>query len=68
MKSPDQDDAKLAAKIGDAVKAYDAADAVKKEKAIIAGRLLVEAQKRHHGKKAFENFLELAGGIWHPPR
>jgi hypothetical protein len=63
MKSPDQDDAKLAAKIGDALKAYDAADTVKNEKAVIAGRLLVEAQKRHPGKKAFEHFLELAGGI-----
>jgi hypothetical protein len=60
---PDQDDATLATKIGDAVKAYDAADAVKKEKAIIAGRLLVEAQKRHPSDKAFEKFLLLAGGI-----
>jgi hypothetical protein len=63
MKSVDQDDAKLAAKIGDAVKAYDDADTVKKEKAIIAGHLLAEAQKRHPSDKAFENFLELAGGI-----
>jgi hypothetical protein len=63
MKSPDQDDAKLAAKIGDAVKAYDAADATKKEKAVILGRLLIEARKRHPSTNAFENFLEMAGGI-----
>jgi hypothetical protein len=62
-KAHGEDDAKLAAEIGDAVKAYEAADTVKKEKAVIAGRLLAEAQKRHPGKKAFENFLELAGGI-----
>lgn len=61
--SADQDDAKLAAKIGEAIKAYDAADAVKKEKAVIAGLLLAEAQKQHPGKKAFEAFLKLAGGI-----
>lgn len=56
-------DAKLAAEIGDAVKAYDAADATRKEKAVIAGQLLAEARKRHPSKKAFENFLELAGGV-----
>jgi len=63
MDQPDQDDAKLAAKIVDAVKAYDAADAVKKERAIIAGKLLAEAQKRHPTDKAFEKFLQMAGGI-----
>jgi len=56
-------DARLAAEIGDAVKAYDAADATRKEKAVIAGQLLVEARKRHPSKKAFEQFLELAGGV-----
>jgi hypothetical protein len=56
-------DAKLAAEIGDAVKAYDAADATRKEKAIIAGRLLVEARERHPSKMDFEIFLELAGGV-----
>jgi hypothetical protein len=56
-------DAKLAAEIGDAVKAYDAADATRKEKAVIAGGLLVEARKRHPSKTAFEKFLELAGGV-----
>ena len=59
----EQDDAKLAAQIVVAIKALDAADTVRKEKAIIAGNLLAEAQKRHPGKKAFEKFLELAGGI-----
>jgi hypothetical protein len=59
----EQDDAKLAAKVVAAVKAYDEADAVKKEKAIIVGGLLAEAQKRHPGDKAFEAFLERAGGI-----
>jgi hypothetical protein len=58
-----EDDAKLAARIVDAVKEYDAADAVKKEKAVAAGRLLSEAQKRHPTEKAFEKFLQLAGGI-----
>jgi hypothetical protein len=58
MKSPDQDDAKLAAKIGDAIKAHDAAAAVKEEKAKIVGKLLVEARKRHRTTKAFETFLE----------
>jgi hypothetical protein len=59
----DQDDAKLAAKIVDAMKEYDAADATRKEKAKAAGLLLAEAQKRHPMPKAFEKFLELAGGI-----
>jgi hypothetical protein len=56
-------DVKLAAKIVDAMKEYDAADATRKEKAIAAGRLLNEAHKRHPGNKAFEKFLQLAGGI-----
>jgi len=59
----DHDDAKLAAKVVAAVKAYDAADAIKKEKAVIVGGLLAEAQKRHPSDKAFEAFLERAGGI-----
>jgi len=63
MISPDQDDAKLAAKIIDAVKDVDAADAVRKERAIVAGRLLAEAQKRHPTEKAFEKFLRLVGGV-----
>jgi hypothetical protein len=58
-----QDDIKLAAKIVDAIKEYDAADATRKQKATIAGKLLAEAQKRHPDKKAFEKFLLLAGGI-----
>ena len=45
--------AKLAAKIGDAIKAYDAAAAVREEKAKIVGKLLVEARKRHRTPKAF---------------
>ena len=45
--------AKLAAKIGDAIKAYDAAAAVREEKAKIVGKLLVEARKRHCTPKAF---------------
>jgi hypothetical protein len=57
------DDAKLAAKIVIAMKEYDAADATRKEKALVAGKLLVEAKKRHPTEKAFEKFLELAGGI-----
>jgi hypothetical protein len=57
------DDAELAAKIVDAMKEYDAADATRKEKAIVAGKLLAEAQKRHPTQKAFEQFLELAGGV-----
>ena len=60
---PDQDDTQLAAKIVDAMKEVDAADSVRKEKAIIAGRLLAEAQKRHPTEKAFEKFLQLAGGV-----
>jgi hypothetical protein len=40
-----------------------AADATRKEKAVIAGKLLAEAQKRHPTKKAFEKFLQMAGGI-----
>jgi hypothetical protein len=57
------DDVELAAEIVDAMKEYDAADATRKEKAIAAGKLLNEAQKRHPIKKDFEQFLELAGGI-----
>ncbi len=57
------DDAELAARIIAAVKEYDAADATRKVKAIVAGDLLVEAQKRHPGKKEFIKFLELAGSI-----
>lgn len=56
-------DVKLAAKIVDAMKEYDAADATRKEKAIAVGMLLNEAHKRHPGNKAFEKFLQLAGGI-----
>ena len=59
----DQDDAKLAAKIIDAMKEYDAADATRKEKAVVAGRLLAEAHERHSTEQAFKKFLELAGGI-----
>jgi hypothetical protein len=58
-----QDDAKLAAQIKCAMKALDAADATRKEKAVAAGRLLLEAQKRHPTDNAFEKFLELAGGV-----
>src|SRR5260221_3317887 len=61
--SPDQDDAKLAAKIIDAMKDVDAATATRNEKAVAAGRLLIEAQKRHPTENAFEKFLQLAGGI-----
>jgi hypothetical protein len=61
--SPDQDDSKLAARIVDAMKEYDGADAVRKVKAIVAGELLAEAHKRHPTKEAFEKFLQLAGGI-----
>jgi hypothetical protein len=57
------DDVELAAKIVDAMKEYDAADATRKEKAIAAGKLLNEAHKRHPTDKAFGEFLELAGGI-----
>lgn len=59
----EQDDAQLARKVVAALKAYDAADAVKKEKAVIVGGLLADAQKQHPGDKAFEAFLERAGGI-----
>ena len=62
-KQTDQDDAKLAAKIIDAMKAVDAATAARNEKAVAAGRLLIEAQKRHPTEKAFEKFLQLAGGV-----
>jgi hypothetical protein len=72
--SPDQDDVKLAAKIVDAIKEYDDANKEycdaettlglkRKEKQIAAGKLLVEARKRHPTEKAFEEFLKLAGGI-----
>jgi chemotaxis response regulator CheB len=61
---PDQnDDAQLAENIVVAIKAYDVADATRKEQAIIAGGLLAEAQKRHPSDKAFTKFLELAGSI-----
>jgi hypothetical protein len=62
-KQTDQDDAKLAAKIIDAMKAVDAATAARNEKAVAAVRLLIEAQKRHPTEKAFEKFLQLAGGV-----
>jgi len=62
-KQTNQDDAQLAAKIIDAIKEVDAATATRNEKALAAGRLLVEAQKRHPTEKAFEKFLQLAGGI-----
>jgi hypothetical protein len=35
----------------------------RKEKQIAAGKLLIEARKRHPTEKAFEKFLDLAGGI-----
>jgi hypothetical protein len=35
----------------------------RKEKQIAAGKLLVEARKRHPTEEAFEKFLKLAGGI-----
>ena len=60
---PDQDDAELAAKIVVAIKEVDAATATRNEKAVAAGKLLLEAQKRHPTEKAFEKFLQLAGGI-----
>ena len=60
---PTEGDTKLAAKIIDAMKDVDAADATRKEKAIFAGSLLAEAQKRHPTESAFEKFLQLAGGI-----
>ncbi len=58
-----QDDAKLAAKIVDAMKEVDVATATRNEKAVAAGRLLIEAQKRHPTERAFGKFLELAGGV-----
>jgi hypothetical protein len=59
----DQDDAKLASRIIDAIKQVDAATAARNEKAVAAGKLLVEAHKRHPTEKAFKEFLLLAGGI-----
>jgi len=61
--APDQNDAKLAAKIVDAMKEVDAATATRNEKAVAAGKLLIEAQQRHPTERAFGEFLELAGGI-----
>jgi len=58
MNKPDQDDAHLAAQIAVAIKEYDGANEVRKEKAIAAGNLLDEAHKRHPGDKAFAKFLE----------
>jgi hypothetical protein len=58
-----QTDTELAAKIVDAMKEVDAATATRNEKAVAAGRLLIEAQKRHPTERAFAEFLELAGGI-----
>jgi hypothetical protein len=60
---PRNDDAKLAAKVVAAMKAFDTADATRKEKAIAVGTLLAEAQKRHPDRKGFGAFLALAGGI-----
>jgi hypothetical protein len=59
----DQDDAKLAARIIDAMKDVDAATAARNEKAVAAGRLLIEAHKRHPTEEAFKKFLKLAGGV-----
>jgi hypothetical protein len=61
--TPAKTDAQLAAQIKDAMKQLDVADATRKEKAVAAGSLLVEAHKRHPTDKAFENFLQLAGGV-----
>jgi len=58
-----QDDATLAAKIIDAIREVDAATATRKEKALAAGKLLIEAQKRHPTEKAFERFLQVAGSV-----
>jgi hypothetical protein len=58
-----QDDAVLAAKITAAIKEVDAATVTRNEKALAAGRLLVEAHKRHPTEKAFKEFLLLAGGV-----
>jgi hypothetical protein len=57
------DDTQLAAKITEAVKDLDSAIATKNEKAVAAGRLLAEAQKRYPTDRAFEKFLRLAGGV-----
>ena len=57
------DDDALVATVVAAVKAFEAADAVKKEKALKLGELLAEAQKRHPTDRAFEAFLTRAGGI-----
>jgi integrase len=54
---PRKNDHQLAHEIGEAVAAYDVADASRKEKAITAGLLLVEARRRHPSQKAFEKFL-----------
>src|ERR1700686_2647959 len=67
-------DIKLAAQIVEAIKEYDDANKEycdaettlglkRKEKAIAAGNLLIEARKGHPTEKAFEEFLKLAGGI-----
>jgi len=63
MTHEDGDDAKLAAKIVKAIKEYDAATVTRNEKAVAAGKLLAEAQKRHPTEKAFGEFLKQAGGI-----
>jgi hypothetical protein len=56
-------DSDLAAKIIAAMKEVDASEAVRKEKVIIAGKLLAEAHKHHPTDEAFKKFLALAGGI-----
>jgi hypothetical protein len=58
-----QDDINLAEKIIDAMKEGDAADSFRKEKWIIAGKLLAEAHERHPTEEAFKKFLILAGGV-----
>jgi hypothetical protein len=58
-----ESDIKLAEQIDAAIKRIDAADAVKKEQAIVAGRLLAEAHERHPTEEAFKKFLLLAGGV-----
>ncbi|MGY4480088.1 hypothetical protein [Bradyrhizobium sp. USDA 3364] len=63
MSNADQDDAKLAAKIVKAMEDYRVATEMRNEKAVAAGRLLAEAQKRHPTKMAFARFLQLAGGV-----
>jgi hypothetical protein len=57
------DDAALAAKIAEAVKAVDVAVATQNERAKSAGLLLHDAHKRHPGRKAFEKFLKLCDGL-----